>query len=67
MSDWYRRAMNNFWITREIPASRGGHKDYRKAAPSEQRAPDKILSFLIFLTACNQRTCLPWAGTTANG
>lgn len=47
-SDWYRQAMNNFWIPEEINMS-VDVKDYRRLLPSEKRAYDKTISFLIFL------------------
>ena len=48
VSDWYRQAMNNFWIPEEVNLSTDV-KDYRVLPPAERRAYDKILSFLIFL------------------
>lgn len=48
VSDWYRQAMNNFWIPEEINLG-VDVKDYRKLPGPERRAYDKILSFLIFL------------------
>ena len=48
VSDWYRQAMNNFWIPEEINLSQD-LKDYSKLDPNEKTAYDKILSFLIFL------------------
>lgn len=47
-SDWYRQAMNNFWIPEEINLSQD-LKDYGKLDNNERMAYDKILSFLIFL------------------
>ncbi|MEQ8153655.1 MAG: ribonucleotide-diphosphate reductase subunit beta [Clostridiaceae bacterium] len=47
-SDWYRQAMNNFWIPEEINLSQD-LKDYQLLTEEEQEAYDKILSFLIFL------------------
>jgi len=47
-SDWYRQAMNNFWIPEEINLSQD-LKDYNKLTEEERVAYDKILSFLIFL------------------
>ncbi|MDD7795965.1 ribonucleotide-diphosphate reductase subunit beta [Clostridium sp. 'White wine YQ'] len=47
-SDWYRQAMNNFWIPEEINLAQD-LKDYQKLKPEERTAYDKILSFLIFL------------------
>ena len=48
VSDWYRQAMNNFWVPEEINLSQD-LKDYHKLLPSERKAYDKILSFLVFL------------------
>ncbi len=48
VSDWYRQAMNNFWIPEEINLNQD-IKDYRNLNPDEKTAYDKILSFLIFL------------------
>ena len=48
VSDWYRLAMNNFWIPEEINLNQDV-KDYRKLDENEKRAYDKILSFLVFL------------------
>lgn len=48
VSDWYRQAMNNFWIPEEINLGMDV-KDYRSLPKAERRAYDKILSFLIFL------------------
>ena len=45
-SDWYRQAMNNFWIPEEINLSQD-IKDYPNLAPAERKAYDKILSFLF--------------------
>lgn len=48
VSDWYRQAMNNFWIPEEINLG-VDIKDYKNLPLPERRAYDKILSFLIFL------------------
>ena len=48
VSNWYRQAMNNFWIPEEINLAQD-LKDYFKLEESERSAYDKILSFLIFL------------------
>ncbi|ATD53980.1 ribonucleotide-diphosphate reductase subunit beta [Clostridium chauvoei] len=48
VSDWYRQAMNNFWIPEEINLAQD-LKDYNKLTTNERTAYDKILSFLIFL------------------
>ncbi|MCQ2968588.1 MAG: ribonucleotide-diphosphate reductase subunit beta [Clostridium sp.] len=48
VSEWYRQAMNNFWIPEEINLSQD-LKDYNKLEEAEKTAYDKILSFLIFL------------------
>lgn len=47
-SDWYRQAMNNFWIPEEINLSQD-IKDYNLLDKKEREAYDKTLSFLIFL------------------
>lgn len=48
VSDWYRQAMNNFWIPEEINLTQDT-KDYPRLTPAERTAYDKILSFLVFL------------------
>lgn len=48
VSDWYRQAMNNFWIPEEINLAQD-KKDYPMLKKEEKTAYDKILSFLIFL------------------
>jgi len=48
VSEWYRHAMNNFWIPEEINLQ-NDMKEYRRLLPAERNAYDKILSFLIFL------------------
>ncbi len=48
VSDWYRQAMNNFWIPEEINMSTD-IQDYRILDKYEKEAYDKVLSFLIFL------------------
>ena len=48
VSDWYRQAMNNFWIPEEINLSQD-FKDYPRLDKEERTAYDKILSFLVFL------------------
>lgn len=47
-SDWYRQAMNNFWIPEEINLAQD-FKDYPHLDKEEKEAYDKILSFLVFL------------------
>lgn len=47
-SDWYRQAMNNFWIPEEINLNQD-IKDYRKLDQYEKKAYDRILSFLTYL------------------
>lgn len=66
VSDWYRQAMNNFWIPEEINLSQD-LKDYYKLLPKEREAYDKILSFLVFLDSI-QTANLPCIGEyiTAN-
>jgi len=65
-SDWYRQAMNNFWIPEEINLQTDV-LDYRKLLPAERAAFDKILSFLVFLDSI-QTANLPSVGEyiTAN-
>lgn len=48
VSDWYRQAMNNFWVPEEINLNQDV-KDYRRLSKAEKTAYDKILSFLVFL------------------
>ncbi|MGI6079394.1 MAG: ribonucleotide-diphosphate reductase subunit beta [Candidatus Avilachnospira sp.] len=66
VSDWYRQAMNNFWIPEEINLSQDV-KDYPKLESCERTAYDKILSFLVFLDSI-QTANLPCVGEyiTAN-
>lgn len=66
VSDWYRQAMNNFWIPEEINLSQDV-KDYPKLSKPERKAYDKILSFLVFLDSI-QTANLPCVGEyiTAN-
>lgn len=66
VSDWYRHAMNNFWIPEEINLTQD-MKDYRILDSEEKKAYDKILSFLIFLDSL-QTANLPNVGEfiTAN-
>lgn len=66
VSEWYRQAMNNFWIPEEVNLSTDV-KDYRNLDEAEKRAYDKILSFLIFLDSI-QTANLPHLGEyiTAN-
>lgn len=65
-SEWYRHAMNNFWIPEEINLTQD-IKDYRILDDAEKTAYDKILSFLIFLDSI-QTANLPSVGEyiTAN-
>ena len=66
VSDWYRQAMNNFWIPEEINLGQD-IKDYPKLQPAVRTALDKTLSFLIFLDSI-QTANLPNIGEyiTAN-
>ena len=48
VSDWYRQAMNNFWVPEEINLNQD-KSDYPKLSEEERRAYDKILSFLVYL------------------
>ncbi len=47
-SDWYRQAMNNFWVPEEINMNQD-KSDYPKLSKPERTAYDKVLSFLVFL------------------
>ncbi len=66
VKDWYRQAMNNFWIPEEINLSQD-RKDYGQLLEKERQAYDKILSFLVFLDSI-QSANLPCIGEyiTAN-
>lgn len=66
VSDWYRQAMNNFWIPEEINLTQDT-KDYPNLTAAERTAYDKILSFLVFLDSI-QTANLPNIGeyVTAN-
>ena len=66
VSDWYRQAMNNFWIPEEINLAQDT-KDYPNLSAAERTAYDKILSFLVFLDSI-QTANLPNIGKyiTAN-
>src|SRR3712207_575027 len=66
VSDWYRQAMNNFWIPEEINLGQDV-KDYPLLSQEERRAYDKVLSFLVFLDSL-QTANLPHVGEyiTAN-
>ena len=48
VSDWYRQAMNNFWVPEEINMHQD-KSDYPHLSPAERTAYDKILSFLVYL------------------
>ena len=48
VSDWYRQAMNNFWVPEEINLAQD-FKDYPNLQKAERKAYDRVLSFLIFL------------------
>ena len=66
VSDWYRQAMNNFWIPEEVNLGQDV-KDYPLLSDAERTAYDKILSFLVFLDSL-QTANLPNVGeyVTAN-
>lgn len=66
VTDWYRQAMNNFWIPEEINLN-PDIKDYPNLSPAERTAFDKIISFLVFLDSV-QTANLPYIGQyiTAN-
>ncbi len=61
VSDWYRQAMNNFWIPEEISMA-ADVLDYPRLSEAERSAYDKILSFLIFLDSV-QTANLPNIGS----
>lgn len=65
-TEWYRNAMNNFWIPEEINLFQD-LKDYKILDEYEKNAFDKVLSFLIFLDSI-QTANLPYIGEyiTAN-
>ena len=48
VSDWYRQAMNNFWVPEEINMDQD-KSDYPNLSKPERTAYDKILSFLVYL------------------
>jgi ribonucleoside-diphosphate reductase beta chain len=48
VSDWYRQAMNNFWIPEEINLNQD-KSDYPHLPAAERRTYDKVLSFLVYL------------------
>lgn len=48
VSDWYRQAMNNFWVPEEINMNQD-KSDYPHLIDAERKAFDKILSFLVYL------------------
>ena len=66
VNNWYRQAMNNFWIPEEINLSQD-IKDYPNLTDDERTAYNKILSFLVFLDSI-QTANLPCIGEyiTAN-
>lgn len=66
VSDWYRQAMNNFWVPEEINLGTDV-RDYPMLSAEERRAYDKVLSFLVFLDSI-QTANLPVIGeyVTAN-
>ncbi len=66
VKDWYRQAMNNFWVPEEVNMNQD-IKDYRHLSKAEKSAYDKTLSFLIFLDSI-QTANLPNVGDyiTAN-
>lgn len=61
VSDWYRQAMNNFWIPEEVSMA-ADVLDYPRLSEGERTAYDKILSFLIFLDSV-QTANLPNIGS----
>ena len=55
VNNWYRQAMNNFWIPEEINLSQD-IKDYPNLTENERTAYNKILSFLVFLDSIQLQT-----------
>ena len=47
-SDWYRQAMNNFWIPEEINLTQDT-TDYPLLPHAELKAYDKIFSIFVFI------------------
>ena len=66
VSDWYRQAMNNFWIAEESNLAQDT-KDYPNLSAAERTAYDNILCLLVFLDSI-QTANLPNIGEyiTAN-
>lgn len=63
VSDWYRQAMNNFWIPEEINLTQDT-KDYPLLDEAERTAYDKILSFWYFWIPC-KATIYPLSANTS--
>ena len=62
VNNWYRQAMNNFWIPEEINLSQD-IKDYPNLTDDERTAYNKILSFLVFLDSSRLQTSRASANT----
>ena len=54
VSDWYRQAMNNFWIPEEINLTQD-IKDYRLLNESKKTRKESILSYAVFSYSFNKR------------
>nr|WP_270379805.1 ribonucleotide-diphosphate reductase subunit beta [Mitsuokella multacida] len=55
-ADWYRQAMNNFWIPEEINLGQDV-KDYRQLPAAERRAYARSSRSSSSSTRCRARTC----------
>ena len=60
-SEWYRQAMNNFWIPEEINLSQD-RKDYGELLGKERQAYDKILELSGVFNDSIQSANLPCIG-----
>ena len=63
VSDWYRQAMNNFWIPEEINLAQDV-KDYPHLLPAERTAYDKSSVFWFFWTPSKRPICQTLANTS---
>lgn len=55
-SEWYRQAMNNFWIPEEINMN-ADVQDYRKLSPAEKPLMIKSCPSLSFWIVFRRQTC----------